>query len=445
MNPPHRVLLLGYGSIGQGLTQPLMQHFQLRSKQIVIIAADGLGCDVAQHYGLQVRILPLCEDNYRHVLDSLLAKGDWLINVSVEVASSALVEWCQANQVLYLDTCVEPWAGGYVNPGKLASTTNYALRRQILNYSAAPATTAVIAHGANPGLVSHFVKAGLLDLAAIQGIASWTCWADLACQLDIKVVQIAERDSQHSDHALLPGVFANTWSVDGLMAEAWQCAELGWGTHEPQCPADAQQQDGNAIYLRQHGASVKVKSWVPAVGEQSAYLIAHHEAISIADLLTLPGVSGNGIYRPTVYFAYHPAHAAGASLEQWASHGYQQPLAKRVMREELQHGDDQLGVLLVFSGGAYWYGSTLALAEARQLAPHNNATSLQVVAGILGALAWMQQHPQQGVVEAENMDFEAILKIARPYLGEVSGVLTTWQPVADSQLAFADFLMSDTE
>jgi len=35
------------------------------------------------------------------------------VNLSVEVSSVALVELCRELGALYLDTCVEPWPGGY--------------------------------------------------------------------------------------------------------------------------------------------------------------------------------------------------------------------------------------------------------------------------------------------------------------------------------------------
>ena len=40
---------------------------------------------------------------------------------------------------------------------------------------------------------------------------------------------------------------------------------------------------------------------------------------------------------------------------------------------------DELGVLIAgHAKNAYWYGSQLTIEESRRVAPHNNATSLQV-------------------------------------------------------------------
>lgn len=439
-----RILLIGFGSIGQALLPLLLRHSGGVVANIAAIAADERGRPVADAFGIRLENRPLTPDNHREVLHGRLRPGDVLLNLSVEVSSLALMGWCREHGVLYLDTCIEPWAGGYAAAD--ASTTNHALRKAALEMHVPGAPTAVIAHGANPGLISHLAKEGLLALAAIRGIPIETrpSWAGLAHALGIRVVQIAERDTQHAGTVLPAGGFHNTWSVDGFLSEAWQCAELGWGSHEPCLPSDAHRMadESGAIHLDAHGAEVRVKSWLPSCGEQQAWLITHHEALSLAALLTLRNDAGRTVHRPTVYYAYRPCPAAVRSLGFWVAGGFVPPRHKRVLGDELENGFDQLGVLFVFDGGAYWYGSTLGLHGARALAPHNTATSLQVVAGILGALDWMLAHPAAGVVEAESMDHARVLAVARPYLGTVSGALTDWQPGPAGALSFKNFRLS---
>src|SRR5205085_10293927 len=122
---------------------------------------------------------------------------------------------------------------------------NYALREQMLklraNYKGGP--TAVIAHGANPRLVSHFVKKALVNLAKDTGMgpirpSTREGWAQLARDLGVKVIHIAERQTQASRKPKKAGEFVNTWSIDGFVSEGCQPAEMGWGTHEKALPAD---------------------------------------------------------------------------------------------------------------------------------------------------------------------------------------------------------------
>lgn len=442
-----RVLIVGYGSLGQGLTPLLFRHFtSLRPGDVCIVTADERGRDVAAAYGVAFHVRPLTRQNFAAVLEEYLRAGDLLLNLSVEVSSLDLVKWCQEHDVLYLDTCIEPWAGGYDDRQMpYAQTTNYWLREQVLalRRPQSPArATAIMAHGANPGLVSHFAKQGLIELAAMRGLSVSASFAELARDLGIRIIHIAERDTQHDGTPLDVGEFSNTWSADGLISEAYQRAELGWGTHERTLPHGAFQHAAgcqSGIWLDAHSATVKVHSWVPSTGAQSAYLITHHEALSLADFLTIRDDAGDVTYRPTVFYAYHPSEKTVASMENWIASGFAPPRKKTLMRERIRQGHDELGVLFVYDGGAFWYGSTLAHEEAASLAPFNNATSLQVAASTIGALQWMFDHPRQGVVEAEDLPHDAVLSVAAPYLGQVRGVPSRWQPPGDG-LQFASFL-----
>ncbi len=443
-----KIVLVGYGSIGQAITPLLLNSLSIKPAQILIITADDRGRDIADTYGIEFHREPLMAENYQHLLVKYLSGGDLLLNLSVDVSSLALLQWCQAHDVFYLDTCVEPWRGGYNNAADVVSTTNFFLRHQLLasaKHGESNNTTAIIAHGANPGLISHLLKAGLQNLAALKNITHWLSWADLARQLGIKVVQIAECDTQDVEADLPQDCFANTWSAHGFAAEAGQMAEAGWGSHEDSCDEVTAFSVGetSGVYFGRRGANVSVKSWVPFRGEMTGMLISHHEAFSIAELLSIRDSENHLTYRPTVYFAYQPAPLACKSLQQYRLNNFILPRRQWLLRDTVVTGFDQLGVLLVFEGGCYWYGSTLSIAQARALAPYNNATSLQVAAGILGALRWMQKNPKRGVVEAEDMDHEDILQTALPFLGDVSGHLSDWQPGARGALQMRDFLVMD--
>src|SRR5579884_1087196 len=437
-----RLVIVGFGSIGQGALPLLLRHLEIRPQQIAIIAAE---------YGIPFIEKPLTRENYRETLDPWLGPGDFLLNVAVEVSSLALIELCQQKGALYLDTCIEPWAGGYTDPGLSPSErSNYALRELALalrrRYPEGP--TAVLTHGANPGLVSHFVKQALLDMAADSGLGGRRPhgraeWAELAWRLGIKVIHIAERDTQVAAIPKAPGEFVNTWSIEGFVGEGSQPAELGWGTHERHFPEDGRRHDfgcGAAIYLLRPGAATRVRSWTPLEGPYHGFLITHGESISIADYLTLRR-GGEVLYRPTCHYAYHPCDDAVLSLHEYAGKNWRLQSRHRLMMDEIESGIDELGVLLMGAArGAYWYGSRLSIAEARRVAPHNNATSLQVTAAVLGGTIWAIEHPRRGIVEPEEMDFVRILEIARPYLGEVLGVWGDWTPLADRERLFPEDL-----
>jgi homospermidine synthase len=88
--------------------------------------------------------------------------------------------------------------------------------------------------------------------------------------------------------------------------------------------------------------------------------------------------------------------------------------------------------------GVYWFGSRLSIEQARALAPHNNATSLQVVAGILAGMVWAIQNPDLGIVEPDELDYDSVMQVAGPYLGEVVGVYGDWSPLAGRGQLFTE-------
>jgi homospermidine synthase len=149
-------------------------------------------------------------------------------------------------------------------------------------------------------------------------------------------------------------------------------------------------------------------------------------------------------YRPTCHYAYHPCDDAVLSLHELAGKNWRLQTSKRLMMDEIVKGTDELGVLLAGpKKGAYWYGSRLSIEEARRVAPHNNATSLQVTAAVLAGAVWAIEHPRRGIVEPEELDFARILEIAGPYLGDVAGVYGDWTPLADRETLFPEDLDRD--
>lgn len=437
-----KLLMLGFGSIGQAMLPLLFRHIEIRPEQVKIMARHEDKHGIAKEYGVEFIAQALTEENFESILDQQIKEGDFLLNLSVDVASLALIMFCWRRGILYLDTCIEPWAGRYMDPSRtLSQRSNYFLREEVLAFrlDKRQGPTAVVTQGANPGLASIFVKQALLNIAAdneieVEKPACYEDWAALAHKLNIRAIHIAERDTQISDRRKERDEFVNTWSVDGFVGEGLQPAELGWGSHEKHFPADGARHgfgSDAAIYLRQPGMAMRVRSWTPLEGPYHGFLITHGESISIADHLTLRE-KGDVIYRPTVHYAYHPCDDAVLSVHEVAGKNWQLQSRQRIMRDEIKSGRDELGVLLMGNEkGVYWYGSRLAIEEARRLAPYNTATSLQVVAGVLGGMVWALENPAAGVVEPDDLDYETVMKVATPYLGEMAGVYGDWTPLKD--------------
>ena len=446
---PGKIVMVGFGAIGQGVLPLILRHLAVSPSDITIVTADERGHDEAREYGVRFIDHALTRANYREVLSPLLAPGTFMVNLSVDVSSIALVELCQQFQTLYIDTCIEPWAGGYTDPSlSLSERSNYAIREQALalRKKYPNGSTAIFANGANPGMVSQLLKQALLNLHRdIHGDvvvpSTREAWAALAQKLQIKMIHVAERDTQITDKPKQMNEFVNTWSVDGFVGEGCQPAELGWGTHEKQLPQDAAEHAfgcGAAIYLKRPGATVRVRTWTPDYGPFHGYLITHNEAISISDYLTVRD-GDKVVYRPTCHYAYHPCDSAIVSLHEFNGRNFTLQPKQRILRDEITDGMDELGVLLAgHVKGAYWYGSQLTAKEAKALAPYNSATSLQVTSAVLAGMVWAIENPRAGIVEAEDMDFARTLEVQKPYLGKLIGAYTDWTPLQKRNQIFSE-------
>lgn len=445
-----RIVILGFGSIGQAILPLLFKHFKLSPAQIIILSKDKTNESVAMQHHIAFHQMEVTPANYQEVLSTYVKETDFLLNLSVGISSLELIKYCKEHEVLYLDASTEPWDGHYTEPSlDLSLRTNYALREEVLQHKhAKKGPTAVLTHGANPGLVSHFLKQALWNMALdnellIELPQSPSHWAHLAQLLDIKCIHVSERDTQVTKEIKTPGEFVNTWSVDGLMAEASQPAELSWGTHERHWPDDAHQYtfgSNCSIYLNRSGARTKVRTWSPSFGPFNGFLITHAESLSMADFLTLKNETGVS-YRPTVHYAYYPCPDAALSLHELEGSEDAPNFEKRIIVDDIIDGVDELGIFLMGNKkGAYWYGSRLSIHEARQIVDFNNATSLQVAAGVLAGICWAIENPKEGIVEPEDMDYLFALNIALPYLGKVGGYYTDWDPLIERAPLFNEKL-----
>jgi homospermidine synthase len=450
------IVMIGFGSIGRGTLPLIERHFKYDKSRFVVVDPSGKNKFLLDERGIRLVQKELTRDNYREILTPLLTAGDgqgFCVNVSVDTSSIEIIELCRELNCFYIDTVNEPWKGFYSNPKISApNRTNYALREKMLveKRKRKPGSiTAVSCCGANPGMVSWFVKQALLNVAADLGMKgpepkTHEEWARFMMKTGVKGIHIAERDTQQRGKPKPIHTFVNTWSIEGFISEGSQPAELGWGTHEKWMPDTGRKQKtgtGAAIYLLQPGANTRVRSWCPTSGAQYGFCITHNESISIADYYTVR--KGKTVkYRPTCNYAYHPANDAVLSLhEMFGGGGYFQPHWHIMDEDEIVEGIDELGVLLYgHKNNAYWYGSQLSIEETREVAPYQNATGLQVTSAVLAGMVWALENPHEGIVETDEMDFRRCLEVQTPYLGPVIGTYTDWNPLKNRNMFFKEDL-----
>ena len=447
------IVMLGFGSIGKGTLPLLERHLAFDRSKLVVIAPDDRDRGLLDKNQIKFMQLAITVDNCREVLTPLLTAGPgrgMVVNLSVDTSSVALMELAKDLDAFYIDTVVEPWPGLYTDRNRsISERSNYALRESVLDLRRRRpgGVTAVSCCGANPGMVSWMVKQALIDIARDLKIdfvepQVREDWARLMQRAGVKGIHIAERDTQRARDPKPRGKFVNTWSVEGFISEGMQPSELGWGTHEKALPPGGNRHGFGcdaAIYLTRPGAGTRVRSWTPTARAQHGFLVTHNESISIADYFTLRN-SEKVVYRPTCHYAYHPCDDAVLSLHEMAGAQWKPQKEWHILSEDdIVDGIDELGVLLYgHAKNAYWYGSQLSIEETRRLAPHQNATGLQVTSAVLAGIVWMLDNPDRGIVEADEMDFRRCLEIQRPYLGQVVGHYTDWTPLANRSALFPE-------
>ena len=244
------IVMIGFGSIGKGTLPLLERHIDFDPTKFIVIDPVDTDRALLDERKLSFRKVALTKENFREVLKPLLTVGPgrgMIVNVSVDTSSVDLMDFCKDINAFYIDTVVEPWPGLYNNRNfTVSQRSNYALRESLLELRKRrpDGITAVSCCGANPGMVSWFVKQALLNLASDTGLktpepTNREEWGRLMQRLSVKGIHIAERDTQRVRTPKPRGVFVNTWSVEGFISEGLQPAELGWGTHEKEMPPGA--------------------------------------------------------------------------------------------------------------------------------------------------------------------------------------------------------------
>ena len=464
MTFPGRILFLGCGSVTQCSLPLLLREQVCPPDRITILDMVDNRARIADEIakGVTYVVDRITPDNLGEVLARYVGPGDVCLDLAWNIDTCAILQWCRDNGVRYLNTSLEVWDpyddAAHVPPlDRTLYVRHMAMRRMIAGWPDNRGPSAVIEHGANPGLVSHWTKQALVEIATsalrdglvatpsselLEAALADRAYASVAYLLDVRVIHVAERDTQITSTPKQVDEFVNTWSVEGFYEEGVAPAEMGWGTHERRLPPDAHMHAGegpaNQICLARMGAKTWVRSRVPS-GEIMGMVIRHGEAFTITDRLTVWD-GARPVYRPTVHYAYCPADAAIASMHELEMRQWVMQPAQRILNDEIDSGRDELGVLLMgHPHKSWWTGSLLGIDEARSLVPHQNATTVQVASSVLGAVRWMIAAPNEGVRVPDDLPWEDVLAAARPYLGPQHSGPIDWDPLQSRVDLFADY------
>jgi len=464
----NKILFVGYGAVAECTLPILFKHIKVPAKNVAVMDFEDRAEKLKKWTAKGVRFVRdrVTEENMGPLLAKHVGAGDLLIDLAWNIDACEILQWCRDHGVLYINTSTELWdpyaAGPNQHPTeKTLYWRHMNLRRMIAKWDGKGAT-AVIEHGANPGLISHFTKQGLIDIGhagladkkfkprtaeKITQLIADRSFNHLAQALGVKVIHCSERDTQITNKPKQVDEFVNTWSIEGFREEGTTTAEMGWGTHEKQLPALAYEHKSgpkNQICVARMGINMWVRSWVPDYPIQGM-VVRHGEAFTISDKLTVWD-GKQAVYRPTVHYAYCPCDMAVASLNEMRGYNYKLNANQRIMNDEITAGSDILGALIMGHGyNSWWVGSDLSIEESRRLVPHQNATTMQVAISVVGASMWMMQHPAEGICVPDDLPHDFILDIAKPYLGKWISTPKDWTPLSGRGNAFQGYNQQDLD
>jgi len=461
----NKVLLIGYGSVAKCTLPILLKHINIPYENITVIDFVDKREELKPwlEKGIkyfQVKITPgnLPKELSKHVLP-----GGLVIDLAWNISCEEIITWCHDNNVFYANTSVEEW-DPYADldkksPFEKSLYYRQMILRKLVSKWGPSATTIVVDHGANPGLISHFTKQGIVDIAkkllqdkttprrkisAIEKLlkqpGSNEKYARLAMEEGVKSIHISERDTQITNKSKEVDEFVGTWSIEGLREEGMSPSELGWGTHEKKLPQFVHKPPfgpKNQIFISQMGMNTWVHSFVPG-HDIIGMVIRHAEAFSISDRFTVRKF-GKAVYRPTVHYAYMPCHETLSSLHELRARNYELQPKLRIMSDEITAGEDILGALIMgHKYNSWWTGSILSIEESRKLVPHQNATTMQVAIGVVSAVMWMLENPKKGFCLPDDLPYDYVLKIAKPYLGKFVSQDYDWSPHKNHKVFFKE-------
>ena len=457
----HKIFIIGYGSVSQCTLPILFEHLKVDPKNVTIIDFEDKVQSLKKFTdkGVQFVRNRITPENMGKELAKYTDNGGLIIDLAWNIGANDIIGWCHDNNILYINTSVEVWDSlegiHKDSPFEKSLYWRQMKLREMIKDWPKDSTSAVVDHGANPGLISHFAKQGLIDIAKkmiadgkltvkdkeeLEELIKSRKFNLLAQKLKVKVIHCSERDTQITNRPKEVDEFVGTWSIEGLREEGTAPAEMGWGTHEQKLPNLAHVPPygpKNQIALAQMGMNTWVRSWIPDQ-EIVGMVIRHGEAFGLSDRLTV-WEEEKAVFRPTVHYAYMPCHETLSSIYELRGRNYVLPPKLRIMGDEITTGADILGALLMgHEYTSWWTGSDLSIEEARRLAPGQNATTLQVALGVISAVLWMIENPKRGLNLPDDLPHDFVLDIAKPYLGNFISKASDWTPIKNRVVYFKE-------
>ena len=451
----NRIVQFGFGAVGKSFFEKVSKEIKFDKEKYYVISMDKLEYAFFFEMGGNIGNFIVAEinrENFKNIFSKYLSEGDLLIDFADSVGTRDFIEWCANKNVMYLNTGETDWSDNWYNIFEENIKKNE-LRNLLRKENNVNKYPIVIHHGNNPGLVSHFVKAGLEYIVKNQFknnqkynmLLKEHKFNELARELDLKEIHVNDNDYQEVKDKFEKDKLYSTWSVDSFFFEMLSEATANIGTDEIiNDKEEIKKLDFKNGFLEFKDIAInKVgKTYYPN-GYFEGFLVPHEETITIAKSLEVKK-EDKVIYRPTVIFLYSPCDFAIKYLKEAKVNdylhtdinkpqddnvsiirGYKYPeRAEIIYKENIKHGTEYVGVLLL--GNKFrpvWVGNRIKksfLYKDKKSSFWQTPTITPVSMSALSATCWMIKHKDKGGIYFPDDidDYKEIISFAEKYISK---------------------------
>jgi homospermidine synthase len=475
---PQKIILLGCGAVSKCVLHYLPKFLNVDYKNVYIVDKQLSEQNFPSvqkcikkgahyiHYTLTSRNV---DKLFKTVINT--SPRDVVIDLTTRTDCNAIFKSTRKNQLHYINTSIEEVYHPDQGQSKCDSPVDHTIWLQHMKlYDVEKKTkrynppTSVMEFGMNPGLISIFVKQGILDIAKhvlankkglstserreIQKQIRLRDYVNLGAKFKIRTIHCSELDTQEPNVPIPPERFVNTWSCLGLVDEAMEPAEVCMGNHEKKLPLKKHNfftVVDNLVAINKPSISLKFYSYVPKkITEDGQVEFTELVGVCIhhGENITLNRYMATEEWAPTIHYVYQPCPLTTQKLKESSDEKLVEMVAdyrnSKVMNvhDEKLEGYDNVGACFLLEENpvtgekkpwAFWTGSILDTNYTQHVLkdPYFGPTPIQVMAGLLSAISYAIEHPTQGMLFSEDIPESYIIKRAKKYLGKLySGPVT---------------------
>ena len=454
-----KIVQFGFGAVGKSFYEKVRKEIKFDENKYYVITANKEEFTAYVNLGGMVAnfiVAEIAKDNFEQVFSKYLNEGDLLIDFADTVGTKDICKWCAEKNIMYINTGEADW------PENWYSIFNENLKKQEIkayyqNINEKNKYPIVLQHGNNPGLVSHFVKAGLEYIVnnqykknkEIKELIKHNKFNEVAQKIGLKMIHVNDIDLQKINETYNKDTLYNTWCVDSFFFEMLSEATFDIGTDEKITYTDDCKLLDNVngfIEFKNLAIDKKCKTIYPN-GKFNGFLVPHEETITIAKSLEVRQ-NNKTIYRPSVMFIYSPCEYARKYFEtakigeyvdskvpkqldaeskdeEIIVRGYKYPKnATIVYKENIESGTEYVGVLLLGNNfNPVWVGNRI---EIPYLYKHEKDSYWQtptitpVAMSALSAVCWMIKNKEKGGIyfPEDIPDYKYIIETAEKYISK---------------------------